>query len=445
MKYYDRDRELDLLKAIQKKSFDEFSKMTVLKGRRRIGKTTLGSLSMGGTDTVYLFVSRKAEAFLCAEYSETIRQSLNEYVPQGITRFKDIFTILMNIGKTRKFNLFIDEFQEFLYVNPSIYSDIQDVWDRERRKSKINFVVSGSVFTLMEKIFKDEKQALFGRADLSLTLEAFRTDVLKEILGDHKNNYENEDLLALFCFTGGIPKYVELFMDNGCTDMESMVDYITRPDSLFFDEGRNMLIQEFGKQYSTYFSILGLIASGDVTLPKIEGMLGDKSLGGQMRILEDEYGLIKKKRPIRAKDSSKSVRYEINDIFLKFWFRYFYKYRNLIEIKNYSTLASIIRKDYQTYSGRILERWFRQSLMESQQYLEIGAWWHPRSGNSENETDNEIDIVTVDLDGEVCAYEVKRNKKKYSEALLEAKVRDMKKAAFGQVEIKTACLSLEDM
>ena len=445
MKYYDRVSELNLLKTIQKKSFDEFSKMTVLKGRRRIGKTTLGILSMEGTDTVYLFVSRKPEAYLCAEYAESIRQSLNEYVPQGITRFKDIFTILMNIGKNRHFNLFIDEFQEFLYVNPSIYLDIQDVWDRERRKSRINFVVSGSVFTLMEKIFKDEKQALFGRADLSLTLEAFRTDVLKEILSDHKNNYENEDLLALFCFTGGIPKYVELFMDNGCTDMESMVDYITRPDSLFFDEGRNMLIQEFGKQYSTYFSILGLIASGDVTLPKIEGMLGDKSLGGQMRILEDEYGLIKKKRPIRAKDSSKSVRYEINDIFLKFWFRYFYKYRNLIEIKNYSTLASIIRKDYQTYSGRILERWFRQSLMESQQYLEIGAWWHPRSGNSENETDNEIDIVTVGLDGEVCAYEVKRNKKKYSEALLEAKVRDMKQASFGQVEIKTACLSLEDM
>ena len=120
MKYYDRVSELNLLKTIQKKSFDEFSKMTVLKGRRRIGKTTLGILSMEGTDTVYLFVSRKPEAYLCAEYAESIRQSLNEYVPQGITRFKDIFTILMNIGKNRHFNLFIDEFQEFLYINPTI-------------------------------------------------------------------------------------------------------------------------------------------------------------------------------------------------------------------------------------------------------------------------------------------------------------------------------------
>lgn len=66
MRYYDRNRELALLKDIQKKSFGEFSKMTVLKGRRRIGKTTLGILSMEGTDTVYLFVARKAEADLCS-------------------------------------------------------------------------------------------------------------------------------------------------------------------------------------------------------------------------------------------------------------------------------------------------------------------------------------------------------------------------------------------
>lgn len=188
--------------------------------------------------------------------------------------------MLMNIGKHRSFNLFIDEFQDFPYVNPAIYSDIQDVWDRERRNAKVNMVVSGSACSMMEKIFKDEKRPLFGRADMTLSLEPFRTDVLKEIMADHKENYNNDDLLALYCFSGGVPKYVELLMDNDCTDMEKMVEYMTRPDSQFFDEGRNMLIQEFGKQYATYFSILGLIAAGDVTLPQIEGMLGEKSLGG---------------------------------------------------------------------------------------------------------------------------------------------------------------------
>lgn len=83
------------------------------------------------------------------------------------------------------------------------------------------------------KIFKDEKQPLFGRADMTLSLEPFRTDVLKEIMADHKENYNNDDLLALYCFSGGVPKYVELLMDNDCTDMEKMVEYMTRPDSQF--------------------------------------------------------------------------------------------------------------------------------------------------------------------------------------------------------------------
>ena len=106
---------------------------------------------MEGTDTVYLFVARKAEADLCSEYAEAIRQTLKEFAPQGIYHFKDIFAMLMNIGKHRSFNLFIDEFQDFPYVNPAIYSDIQDVWDRERRNTKVNMVVSGSVCSMMEK------------------------------------------------------------------------------------------------------------------------------------------------------------------------------------------------------------------------------------------------------------------------------------------------------
>ena len=444
-RYYDRTYELDLLRDIQKRSFEEFSKMTVLKGRRRIGKTTLGGLVMKDTDSVYLFVSKKAEADLCAEYSEAIRRALGEFVPQGIYHFKDIFALLLNIGKHRRFNLFIDEFQDFLYVNPSIYSDIQDVWDRERRGSNVNLVVSGSVFTLMEKIFKDEKQPLFGRADLSITLEPFSTDVMKEILADHKPGYTNDDLLALYCFTGGVPKYVELLLDNGCTDMERMVAYMTRPDSQFIEEGKNMLIQEFGKNYGTYFSILGIIASGEVCLPQIESLLGEKSLGGQMKTLEEDYGLISKKRPIRSSETSKAVRYEINDVFLRFWFRYFDRNRSLIEIRNYSALAAIIRNDYATYSGRILERWFRQKMMESQKYIESGGWWHMKRGSSDTAQENEIDIVAVSLDGKVHAYEVKRNREKYSPALMARKTANLSESAFGRQEVISGCLSLEDM
>ncbi len=132
-------------------------------------------------------------------------------------------------------------------------------------------------------------------------------------------------------------------------------------------------------------------------------------------------------------------------MFLRFWFRYFGRYRSLIEIKNYSALAAIIRNDYPTYSGRVLERWFRQKMMESQQYLEIGAWWHPKRGNADTAQENEIDIAAVSLDGKAHAYEVKRNRKKYSTALMARKTAALSESAFGRAEVIPGCLSLEDM
>ena len=113
------------------------------------------------------------------------------------------------------------------------------------------------------------------------------------------------------------------FVPDGMSSFRELFRY-------FVDEGKKILIQEFGKQYGTYFSILDQIAHGDVTQSEIEGALGMKSLGGQMKILEEKYGIIKKKRPIGAKEGSQTVRYEIQDNFFRFWFRYINRYAALI-------------------------------------------------------------------------------------------------------------------
>ena len=43
---------------------------------------------------------------------------------------------------------------------------------------------------------------------------------------------------------------------------------------MFIDEGRNLLITEFGKNYGIYFSILLEIANGHYTQGEIESVLG---------------------------------------------------------------------------------------------------------------------------------------------------------------------------
>ncbi|SFT01780.1 hypothetical protein SAMN05216365_14239 [Porphyromonadaceae bacterium NLAE-zl-C104] len=104
-------------------------------------------------------------------------------------------------------------------------------------------------------------------------------------------------------------------------------------------------------------------------------------------------------------------------IFIRFWFNYFDRHRSLIEIKNFVGLQAIIKSDYPTYSGIMLERYFKQQFAESFQYRAIGSWWEPK-GNQ-----NEIDIVALKLKkNQAIAAEVKRQKKNFKPEPLAAKV-----------------------
>lgn len=443
MKFYNRTTEIEELRRIQRLSFESHSRMTVITGRRRIGKTSLAlEATAGEWPTVYLFVSRKSEAALCGEFAQLTASALNIYVPPQVKSFRSFFQMLMEIARTARFNLIIDEFQEFVNINKSVYSDIQNLWDQYRRHTNVNLVLMGSVFSMMHTIFEGYKEPLFGRADNIIRLSGFGTDTLKEIIGDYRPGYTNDELLALFSITGGVPKYVELICENTDLSTTGIFSYIARDNSPFTDEGRNILIEEFGRDYGVYFSILSCIASGINTQAKIEAALDNTSVGGQLRRLIDDYSLISRHRPIMAKERSQSVRYEIRDNFLKFWFRYFNSNLSIIEIKNFTLLREIIERDYATFSGTMLEKFFRQKMMESHRYSAIGSWWERKKG----EEANEIDIVGIEADGKkALVAEVKRHRRNYDHKAFMAKVERISSCALAQYDVEAKLLTLDDM
>ena len=164
MKFYNRTSEIKELQRIQKLSFDSYSRMTVITGRQRIGKTSLVvEATKGEGSTVYLFVSRKNETTLCEEFSLLISFGLGTYVPPEIMSFRSLFQMVMELAKTRKFNLIIDEFQEFEYVNLSVYSDVQNLWDQYRKQTYLKLILMGSVFSMMHKVFEGYKEPLFEK------------------------------------------------------------------------------------------------------------------------------------------------------------------------------------------------------------------------------------------------------------------------------------------
>jgi AAA+ ATPase superfamily predicted ATPase len=442
MRFYDRDVELSELSEIRRQAFKDHSRFTVVTGRRRIGKTSLILKSLEKVNPVYLFVGKSSEGVLCDRFIKEIAEKTGIYIPPETSTLRSLFTAFLRSANDMPIDLVIDEFQELRNVNSSFFSDLQDLWDRSKETTHINLIASGSVFTLMNKIFMGDKEPLFGRADNTLRLSTFAPSTLKKILKDHSPDYSNADLLALYALTGGVPKYVELLCDNKALTLAEAVRFAVRENSPLLDEGKSLLIEEFGRDYAVYFSILTAVSRGMNTQNEIESFVGKNNLGGQLKRLVEDYGLLAHLRPIFAKPNSQSVKYEIKDQFLRFWFRYIEHNRPLVEIKGFERLQKAILADFNTYSGKPLEDYFKEKLAESDGFLQIGSYWETKQ-----HANREIDIVAIKADEKNAALvaEVKRNRREFRSTLLHEKAEHLAQKEIRDYAIEERCLSLEDM
>ncbi len=437
MRFYDREDEIRILLENEAQA-ENTAMFTVLMGRRRVGKTSLIAKALEGKVSAYLFVSRDSEAMLCRKFQRSLEEQLGIHIYGELTYFRDLFEVIMRESINRHFTVVFDEFQTLYKINPAIFSEIQDLWDRYHRESKLNLIVVGSIQSLMRRIFEDKNEPLYGRPTSKFTLYPFRTDVLKEILAEHSPDYGNEDLLCLYMITGGVAKYVELLMDAQCYTKDRMLDYVCRQDSYFLTEGRDMVNQEFGEDGVTYFSVLQMIADGMTRRGDIDGAM-QKDMGVYLQNLEKNYNMISRLKPLLSKPNSKVSAYEISDRFLRFWFRFICPYQSLIERKQLGLVRSNIANNYERFSGRTLEQYFQAKAFESGLYTQVGNWWD-RKG------ENEIDLIALnEFNHTAVAAEIKRNSEKINLHALEAKVETLRKSNFGKYSFSLQALSLEDM
>jgi AAA+ ATPase superfamily predicted ATPase len=109
-----------------------------------------------------------------------------------------------------------------------------------------------------------------------------------------------------------------------------MMDTILLPDSPFLNEGRDLLVSEFGKEYNTYFSILQLIATERLCKAKLtpsseeHRCLPDES---RKRVFTDMQ-----EQTHFCQARSRKARWSIRDNFLQFWFRFLFPNQSLVEM-----------------------------------------------------------------------------------------------------------------
>jgi len=435
-KFYDRINELEALSQIEKQS-EKSACFTVLTGRRRIGKTELLKHFIKDKKSVYLFTTRSAEKSLCEQWQNTLEESIGLKIFGKAESLYNLFEQIMLFSLSNHFTLIIDEFQDIEYVNKSFFSQMQNIWDSHKSSSKINLIVCGSIYSLMTKIFKDKKEPLFGRSTHNIHLKPFKPSVVKTILKDFNPKYKTEDLLCLYMLSGGVAKYIFLLMNAGATTKARMISSVCNMASPFLVDGRDILISEIGKDYGIYFSILQAISRGYTTQNEIDSII-QKNTGAYLQNLQKIFGITEQIRPLLSKSESRNTRWQIIDEYMLFYFRFIYSHQDLIELGNYDTLKQFILRDYETFTGKTLERYFTAKLQEESNITKIGSWW-------DKKTMNEIDIITLNELKKSCnIYEVKRQAKKINLSKVQDKA-DVFMQNLNGYTYKVSGLSMEDM
>lgn len=438
MRFYDRDKELNILNTNWNQT-TERGRLTVVTGRRRIGKTTMlrKSAEVGNQPLLYLYVSKDNERVLTGKFQEAAEQALGLQIFGRLETFAQFFEQLMRYGQQNHFTLIFDEFQNFIKVNPAIPSHIQDIWDKNHEKVKVNMVACGSIYSMMHKIFDNEDEPLYGRLDCRINMQPFRISVLKEVLHDHNPKYTSEDLLCLYMLTGGVAKYVAWLMDAKAVTKAKMLRWVTQAGSPYLSEGTELIMSEFGKDYTNYLSILQLIASGLTTQSEIDGVIG-KNTGAYLDNLEVEYSYIHHRQPMFSKPGGRNSRWQLDDCFLRFWFRFILRNQALVEMERNDLLLEIVERGYEQYSGLVLEQYFRQKWMEEERVTLVGNYWDRKGVN-------EIDMIAInEIDKKAVVAEVKRQRKKLNSSELAGKVSTISKK-LAKYEVRQIGLTMEDM
>lgn len=437
-KFYKRESQLSKLRSISANLAQSKGQLSVLVGRRRVGKTRLLNEAFVQADTalpkfLYLFISRKNEGALVEEFANILRTELGVkfFSPNSLL---DIFEFLFDYAQTTPITLVVDEFQDIALIDEGIFSGLQNLWDSHKNQSMMHWVCCGSLYSLMIKLFKADKQPLFNRDDYFFKIQPLSPRYIQQILQDQQL-FTPERMLQWWCLSGGIPKYLEWLAQAKEQPFENLINN----SSPLIEEGLHRLVEDFGSEHRSYFSILAAIALGHTSRARIENYLGT-GVGPYLEKLENEFDIIAKHRPIHAKENSRDVRYSLVDPFLVFWFNFIHANRSAVEMENFAYIRALIERDFSTFSGKQLESLFTAVLKDSQQFNRIGGYW-------DNKGENEIAIVAIsDLEKRILVVEVKRQLKRFDPQALAAKTQHlMQKLDCNGYQIEQACFALDNL
>ena len=424
-----REKELASLKEFYDKAGIG---MTVIYGRRRIGKSTLIAEFVRDKKNIFYTATKVGKARNLELFSRQVTdlfmpgvENISFHTTEAVFDFID-----KNIGND-KVVLVIDELPYWAERDEALLSIMQKYIDTVWNDKNLKIILCGSALSFMEKKVLSEKSPLFGRRDSQIRLEAFNYLDAAKFVPD----YSCEDKAICYGITGGVARYLSMIDPSKSID-ENIVRLFFRTDGYLYDETRNLLTQEF-TDIAIVNNIIEQIASGENTLNTIAGKIGEKEptvLYSLDKLIN--VGLVEKKKCITDEKNKKKTQYVLKDYMFKFWYEFIPKATSVIEMGQGALYyQKAVKPVLHSFMGAVFEDMCRYYTLKqgiTGEYgcflTSVGSWWGTENITDENGNiraqSADIDVVAIsEIDKKAVIGECKFKNEKIDKRIYETLTR----------------------
>lgn len=390
-----RERELGELEDLYAQ---EKFQLFVLYGRRRVGKTTLLNEFCRGKDAIFYSAELSSDRWNLEHFSSAVYEHYGEAGLSPFSSWADALCHIRDRQAGRRLVLVIDEFPYLARRGGAILSELQNLIDHSLLGSRLFIILCGSYMGFMEKEVLGSKSPLFGRRTGQLHMKSL--DYRESIR--FLDGFGDEDKLRLYGAFGGTPMYLQQ-VRRGKSFRDNVMDAFLKVTAYLYEEPLLLLRQEV-QEPGIYNAIIEAVAGGASRANEILTKVGEDAARGQRHIKTlCELGILYKEAPFGEKESPRKTIYGICDFMFRFWYRYVFENRTLVETgAREAVWERRIAPDYSSYMGHVFEKICRDYLLIQNGrgnlpflFTSIGRWWGANPDSPAHEQ-VEIDIVASD-------------------------------------------------
>jgi AAA+ ATPase superfamily predicted ATPase len=374
-----RERELRALDAAWSASGGS---LIPVYGRRRIGKSELLLRFMERRRGLY-FLGKQAPAaiqiheFLVAAARALEAPLLAELDVAG--GWKRALVAAVGAWKGEgKLVLALDEFQWMVEASPELPSMLQELWDREwKRSGRVQLLLCGSYIGFMEREVLGSRSPLFGRRTAQIHLGPFG---LREARLFHPA-WSLPDVARARFVAGGVPMYLRAldprrsFRQNLCTSvLQEYAPLFREPEFLLREELRDM---------PRYSAVLASLAEGPLAAGTVAARSGVAagSVAYYLGQLEALGYVERRQRMSDGEPNARHARWCLADPLLRFWYRFVFPNTTALrQLGAERMLAEIVVPALPAWEGLAFESLCREALPllydeEGALPAEVGEYW----------------------------------------------------------------------